>query len=313
MKNTVVPKRKTFGERLKTDLKKNMVLYLMIVPVLAYFIIFKYWPMYGVTIAFKDFRVKAGILGSDWVGLKHFIRFLSSYNFRQLLQNTLTLSVLSLAIGFPMPIIFAVMLNYLRSTRLKKTVQMVSYAPHFISTVVVCGMIAIFLDKDTGVVNTLLGFVGGGSSNLLAEPGAFKWIYVLSGIWQGMGWSAIIYISALSGVDYQMHEAAIIDGASKVQRIFYIDLPSIKSTIIMLLILQCGSLMNVGFEKVYLLQNSLNRSAASTISTYVYEIGMLGAKYSYSTAIGLFNTVINVILILSVNAISKKVAGESVL
>lgn len=313
MQNTVVPKRKTFGERLKNDLNKNMVLYFMIVPVLAYFIIFKYWPMYGVTIAFKDFRVKAGILGSEWVGLKHFVRFLSSYNFRQLLQNTLTLSVLQLVIGFPMPIIFAVLLNYLRSTRLKKTIQMVSYAPHFISTVVVCGMIAIFLDKDTGVVNTLLGLVGGESVNLLSEPGAFKWIHVISGIWQGMGWSAIIYISALSSVDFEMHEAAIIDGASKLQRIFYIDLPSIKSTIIMLLILQCGSLMNVGFEKVYLLQNSLNRSAASTISTYVYEIGMLGAKYSYSTAIGLFNTIINVILILSVNAISKKVAGESVL
>lgn len=283
----------------------------MICPVVVYYVIFAYTPMYGVLLAFKNYRVKLGILGSPWVGLDHFRRFFSAYNFKQLLGNTLGLSVYSLLAGFPIPIIFALMLNYLRSTKLKKSVQMVSYAPYFISTVVMCGMITIFLNPTTGVFNTLRNLFGLPSVDALAKPEWFKHIYVWTGIWQGMGWSSIIYISALSGVDMQLHEAAIIDGANKLQRMYHVDLPSIKPTIIMLLILQLGSLMSVGFEKVYLLQNALNRSAASVISTYTYEVGLINADYGYSTAVGLFNSVINVILLVSANVLSRKIADES--
>lgn len=297
--------------RLRIDVKKNWILYVMILPVIAYFAIFHYAPMYEILLAFKDFKPKLGIMGSPWVGLDHFIRFFSSYNFGNLIRNTLTLSLYSLLVCFPLPILFAVMLNYLRNRFLKKTVQMVSYAPHFISTVVLCSMITIFCNVDTGVFNMLRQLVGLEAVDFLAKPEWFKHLYVWSGAWQSIGWSAIIYIAALSGVDYQMHEAAIIDGASKLQRIIHVDLPSIKSTIVMMLILRFGSVMNLGFEKVFLLQNDLNKSAASTISTYVYEVGLLKSNYGYSTAINLFNTVINVLLLVSANKISKKVAGES--
>lgn len=283
----------------------------MILPIVAYYIIFAYVPMYGVTLAFKDYIIKKGILGSPWVGFEHFLRFFRAYNFKQLLTNTLGISVYSLLVGFPIPIIFALMLNYLNRPLLKKIVQMVSYAPYFISTVVICGMLNIFMAPDTGVFNHILNFFGLDSVNFLAKPEWFKSIYVWSGVWQGMGWSSIIYISALAGVNYELHEAAILDGATKFHRMIHVDLPSIKSTIIMLLILQVGSLMNVGFEKVYLLQNSLNKSAASVISTYTYEVGLINSDYSYSTAVGLFNSVINIILIVMANQLSKKVADES--
>ncbi len=283
----------------------------MILPVLVYFIIFHYVPMYGILLAFKDYKIKLGILGSPWVGLKYFERFFSTYNFWNLIQNTLTLSVYSLLVGFPIPIIFALCLNYLRKRRLKKTVQMISYAPHFISTVVICSMITMFTTQNTGVFNVLRGLVGLESIDFMAVPKLFKHIYVWSGVWQGMGWSAIIYVSALAGVDPELHEAAIMDGATKIQRMRHIDIPSIKSTIIMLFILRMGSLMSVGFEKVYLLQNSLNRPASEIISTYVYKVGLIDNDYGYSTAVGLFNTLINVILLVGANVISKKVADES--
>lgn len=303
--------KKSFLSRFKTDLKKNWILYVMMIPVIAYFVIFHYQAMYGITLAFKDFHVKLGITGSPWTGFDHFERFFSSYNFWNLIKNTLTLSVYSLVVGFPIPIIFALMLNYLRSNRLKKTVQMVSYAPHFISTVVLCGMVTIFCNQDTGVFNVILNALGFESVNFLGKPEYFKHLHVLSGIWQSTGWSAIIYISALAGVDYEMHEAAIVDGATKIQRMIHIDLPSIKPTIIMMLILRFGQIMSVGFEKVFLLQNDLNKSAASIISTYVYEVGLIDNNYGYSTAINLFNTIINVILLVSANKISKKLADES--
>ena len=283
----------------------------MILPVIIYFIIFHYWPMYGVTLAFKDYKIKQGIMGSPWVGFKHFERFFNTYNFWGLIRNTLTLSLYSLVVGFPIPIIFALLLNYLRSKRLKKTVQMISYAPHFISTVVICSMIALFTTPDTGIFNLLRGFMGLESIDFMSNPKLFKHIYVWSGVWQGMGWNAIIYISALAGVDQELHEAAIVDGATKLQRIWHIDLPSIKPTIIMLLILRLGSMMSVGFEKVYLLQNSLNKPSSEIISTYVYQVGLLDNDYGYSTAVGLFNTIINVILLVSANTFSKKVADES--
>lgn len=304
-------KKMSFFQRLWENMKKNWILYAMILPVAIYYIIFAYAPMYGIQLAFKDYQVKEGIMGSPWVGLEHFIRFFKSYNFGQLLKNTIGISVYSLLVGFPIPIIFALMLNYLRNKFLKKTVQMVSYAPYFISTVVMCGMIAIFMNPDTGILNVIRNFFGMESVDFLAKPEWFKDIYVWTGVWQGMGWSSIIYISALSGVDYQLHEAAIMDGATKIQRMIHVDLPSIRPTIIMLLILQIGSLMNVEFEKVFLLQNTLNKSAASVISTYTYEVGLINSDYGYSTAVGLFNSLINVILIVGANQICKKLADES--
>ena len=303
--------KENLGRRFIKDLKRNWIKYAMILPVIIYFIIFHYWPMYGVTLAFKDYKIKQGIMGSPWVGFKHFERFFNTYNFWGLIRNTLTLSLYSLVVGFPIPIIFALLLNYLRNKRLKKTVQMISYAPHFISTVVICSMIALFTTSDTGIFNLLRGVMGLESIDFMADPKLFKHIYVWSGIWQDMGWNAIIYISALAGVDQELHEAAIVDGATKLQRIWHIDLPSIKPTIIMLLILRLGSMMSVGFEKVYLLQNSLNKPSSEIISTYVYQVGLLDNDYGYSTAVGLFNTIINVILLVSANTFSKKVADES--
>lgn len=261
--------------------------------------------------AFKDYQAKLGIWNSPWVGFEHFLRFFRSYNFGMLIKNTLTISFYSLLVGFPIPIIFALFLNYLKHERLKKTIQMVSYAPHFISTVVMCGMITIFFNADTGIINTLTGLLGIEPVDFLGRPEWFKHLYVWTNVWQGVGWSAIIYISALSGVDSQLHEAAIIDGATKLQRMWYVDLPSIKPTIVMLLIMRIGSLMDVGFEKVFLLQNDLNISSSSIISTYVYQVGLINSDYGYSTAIGLFNTVINVILLLVANYVSKKLTEES--
>jgi len=295
----------------KREFRKNWILYLMIMPVLLYFFVFDYIPMYGVVLGFKDYQIKKGILGSPWVGFKHFKYFFDNYNFWTLIKNTLTLSIYSLVVGFPLPIFFAVLLHYVKNKYLKKTVQMLSYAPHFLSTVVICSMISIFTAPDTGIFNVILEMFGGESVNFLAKADWFKHIYVWSGIWAGTGWSAIIYISALSGVDVQMHEAAIIDGASQLQRIRYIDIPSIIPTIVMLLILALGGIMGVGFEKVYLLQNSLNYEKSMIISTYVYEQGLLKQNYSFSTAVGLFNTIINLILLVGSNYFSKKVLQES--
>lgn len=297
--------------RFKADLKRNYILYIMILPVAIYYIIFAYAPMYGVQLAFKEFISKKGIMGSPWVGFENFTRFFSSYNFMDLLKNTVGISVYNLLVGFPIPIVFALLLNYIVSIKLKKTIQMVSYAPHFISTVVMCGMIVIFLQPDTGIFNVIRSIFGGESISFLSRPEIFKSIYVWSDVWQQIGWSSIIYISALSGVDYQMHEAAIVDGATKLRRIWNIDLPSILPTIIMLLILSVGGIMNVGFEKVFLLQNPLNMSASDVISTYVYRVGLVNSDYGYSTAVGLFNSVINVIFLVGVNKISHKVTSTS--
>lgn len=311
MSNTILNKKSSLLSRYLNDVKKNWILYVMVLPVIAYFIIFHYWPMYGIQLAFKDYKIKLGITGSPWIGFHNFQRFFNSYNFKNLIKNTLGISLYSLCVGFPIPIIFALFLNYLKNKRLKKTVQMVSYAPHFISTVVICSMISIFGNADTGIFNVLRNMAGLESVDFLSKPEWFKSIYVWSGVWQNVGWSAIIYISALAGVDYEMHEAAIIDGATKIQRMRYVDLPSILPTIMMLLILQFGSLMSVGFEKVYLLQNSLNKSSASVISTYVYEVGLINNDYGFSTAVGLFNTIINVVLLLSANKLSQKATDES--
>ena len=282
----------------------------MILPVILYVLLFCYVPMYGVTLAFKAYKIKDGILGSPWVGLTYFTRFTRSYSFWNLIRNTLGISVYSLLVGFPIPIIFALMLNYLRLSRLRKTVQMVSYAPYFISVVVMCGIIKLFF-ADNGPLNRLTAMLGGSTVNYLTSPAIYKSLYVWTGVWQSTGWSAIIYISSLAGVDYEMHEAAIVDGATKLRRMIHIDLPSIKATIIMLLIMRIGGLMGVGFDKAYLLQNELNLSSSEILATYVYKMGLIKSDYSLSTAAGLFNTVINLTLIITANTVSKKLADES--
>lgn len=304
-------KKRTFGEQVKKEWKRDWILYVMILPVVIYFLVTDYYPMYGITMAFKKYNSKLGIMGSPWVGFKNFKRFFSSFYFEDMMLNTLGISIYSLVVGFTLPIVFALLLNYVKSRFLKKTVQLVSYAPHFLSTVIICSMLSLFCTKDTGLFNILGGMFGMESVSFLSVPEWFKDIYVWSGVWKGMGWSAIIYLSALAGVDPSLHEAAIIDGATKIQRMKHVDLPSIKPTIVMLLILRMGSIMDVGFEKVYLLQNSLNYKASVTISTYVYEVGLLDGDYSFSTAVGLFNNVVNVILLVSANVFSKKIMDES--
>lgn len=289
------------------DIVKNKTLYIMLIPVTLYFLIFCYWPMYGVQIAFKNFNAAKGILGSPWVGFYHFQRFFRNYNFVTLISNTITLSVYNLAASFPAPIILALLLNEVTNSKFKRIVQTVTYAPHFLSTVVVAGMLTTFLSPKTGIVNHLIAALGGERIYFMGEAAWFKHIYVWSGVWQHTGWSAIVYLAALTSVDQQLHEAAIIDGANKLQRIWYINIPTILPTAIILLILNLGQIMNVGFEKVFLLQNDLNLKSSDVISTYVYRMGLIGAQYSFSTAVGLFNSVINFILIVLVNYISRKV------
>ena len=299
-------KQMGFFARLGRDVKRNYILYIMIAPVVAYYVIFCYWPMYGIQIAFRDFIPRLGFFGSPWVGLDHFKRFFSSYNFLTLLGNTLKLSIYGLLVSFPIPILFALLLNYLPGKGFRKTVQTISYAPNFISMVVMCGMITIFLYPDTGVINQVIKSLGGESVDFLSNPKYFRSIFVWTGVWQTMGFSAIMYISALSGVDYEMHEAAIIDGANKLQRIRYIDMPSIMPTASIMLIFALSGIMGVDFQKVLLLQNSLNMSVSDVLSTYVYRVGILDSDYGYSTAVGLFNSVCSVILLIASNAIVTK-------
>lgn len=294
----------------KQILKKNWVCYLFILPMLIYVIIFNYIPMYGIQLAFKDYRVADGIWGSAWVGLKHFKTFFESYQFKDLLWNTLSLSLYSLIAGFPMPIIFALLLNYITNVKLKKVVQMVTYAPHFISTVVYCGMILIFLSSD-GVINQLLKLIGIDSVAFLTNPSNFRHIYVWSGVLQNIGWGSIMYISVLTSVDPTMHEAATVDGATRFQRLLHIDLPAIVPTMVIMLIMRAGEIMDLGFEKAFLLQNNINLDYSEIIATYVYKIGIQGGQFSYSSAIGLFNNVINMVLLVVVNKIAKKVSDVS--
>lgn len=291
-------------------LKRNWVCYLFILPMLIYVIIFNYIPMYGIQLAFKDYRVADGIWGSAWVGLKHFKTFFESYQFKDLLWNTLSLSLYSLIAGFPMPIIFALLLNYITNVKLKKVVQMVTYAPHFISTVVYCGMILIFLSSD-GVINQLLKLIGIDSVAFLTNPSNFRYIYVWSGVLQNIGWGSIMYISVLTSVDPTLHEAATVDGATRFQRLLHIDLPAIVPTMVIMLIMRAGEIMDLGFEKAFLLQNNINLDYSEIIATYVYRIGIQGGQFSYSSAIGLFNNVINMVLLVVVNKIAKKVSDVS--
>ncbi|UKS28918.1 ABC transporter permease subunit [Paenibacillus sp. HWE-109] len=292
-------------------IRRNWELYLLILPALVYVIVFDYIPMYGVQIAFKDFNAVQGIWGSPWVGLQHFERFFQGYYFQRLLTNTVLISVYYLIISFPLSIMFALLINEIRQVMFKKTVQLVTYAPHFISTVVLVGMMAIFLSPKTGLVNQFILWAGGTPIDFMAEPSWFKSLYVFSGVWQNIGWNSILFIAALAGVDPQQHESATLEGASKLQRIWHINVPAIMPTVMILFIMQCGQIMAVGFEKVFLMQNDVNISASDIISTYVYRSGVLGAQYSFSAAVGLFNSVINLILLIVVNRISKRLTDTS--
>lgn len=284
-------------------------LYVLLIPAILYFVIFCYYPMYGVQIAFRDYMAKKGIWGSNWVGLKHFKYLLNMPMFSTLMSNTIVLSLMTLALTFPMPILLALLLNEARSKTYKKLVQNLTYAPNFISTVVLVGMIQLFTVPSTGVINNLIEMLGGERISFMTSPVWFRWLYSLSAVWQTTGWNSILYLAALSGIDPTLYEAAQIDGASRFQRLIYINLPSLVPTIIILLIMNIGSVMNVGFEKVYLMQNSINAESSEVIATYVYKIGLINGKLSFSSAVGLFNSLINFGLLVVTNAIARR-AGE---
>lgn len=294
------------------QMKNNWQLYVMVLLPIIYLIIFKYIPMVGAQIAFKHYQPLKGIFASAWIGFKNFTRFFNSYMFLRLIKNTLGINLYNLILGFPIPIILAISLNYVVSKKFKKTVQMVTYAPHFISVVVLVGIILQFLSMR-GIVNHALGFLGIDPINFMGESSYFWSIYVLSNIWQHTGYGSIIYLASLANISPSLHEAAIVDGAKKWQRIWYVDLPGIKPTIIILLILRTGRLMELGFQKLLLMQNPLNTVASEVIQTYVYKIGIAGTtgNFSYPTAIGLFRSVINLILIIAVNRIARKVSRTS--
>lgn len=292
-------------------LKENYDLYLFLLPAIIVTVIFAYVPLYGLQIAFKDFSPRRGILGSDWNGWTNFARFFSSATAMQTIKNTLVLSFYSLIAGFPIPIILAIMLNSMKNARYRKVIQTVTYAPNFISAVVICGMILLFLSPRNGVVNMILQVMGADPVNFMLKPELFSHIYVWTGIWQGAGFGSIIYFAALSSVSPELHEAAIVDGATKLQRVLHIDIPSILPTASILLIMNCGSLLSIGFEKAYLLQNDANLSTSEIISTYVYKMGLVHNDMGFATAIGLMNSVVNAILLISVNWISKKLSGTS--
>ena len=293
------------------DLRENWELYLFVVPGFLAILLFNYLPMYGVQIAFKNFRPVQGIWGSSWAGLKWFDRFFKSAQFTSLMSNTLLLNLYLLVVTFPLPIIVAILFNQYRSQRVRKILQTVSYAPHFISTVVMVGMLILFLSPTRGLYGNVVRLFGRTPGNLMGEASLFRSIYVWSDVWQHTGWDSIIYIAALSSVDPQLYDAATVDGATRLQKIRHVEIPSLLATASILLIMRVGNMMSVGFEKVYLMQNSLNTATSEVISTYVYKIGLTGTpQYSYSAAVGLFNTVINLILLTLCNTATKRLSGS---
>lgn len=292
-------------------LKKYYQLYLLLLPALIYFVIFRYGPMYGLQIAFKDYVATKGFLGSPFVGLKHFERFFSSPDFWMILKNTIVLSAGNILINFPMAIIIALMLHQVACAKYKKAVQTIIYAPHFISMVVLVGMLTLFLSPSSGIVNKLIEAVGGEAVFFMAEPKWFKPVYILSETWQNTGWGTVIYLAALSAVSPELYEAAEMDGANKWQKIWHIDFPGILPTAVIQLILTTGNILSIGYEKVFLMQNALNRMSSEVISTYEYKQGLQNAQYSYSATIGLFNAVINLAILLMVNRFAKKMSDTS--
>lgn len=304
-----VPKRRGTS-RIKM-LRGDAQVYIMLLLPLIWLFVFSYLPMYGVLIGFTRYNIAKGLGESTWVGFQNFSRFFSTPSAMSTVTNTIAVSLYALIAGIPCPIILAILLNECHNLPYKKTVQMITYAPYFISTVVMVAMMMQLLDQHTGIVNRAIKALGFEPVNFLAKKGMFRHLYVWSGVWQSTGFNAIIYISALNAVDPAQHEAAIIDGASRLQRIWYIDLPCIVPTATILFILNCGSIMNVGFEKVYLMQNTANLSASEVLSTYIYKMGMLNLDYGYSAAVNLFNSLINLLLVVSVNGITRKMGQNS--
>jgi putative aldouronate transport system permease protein len=302
--------QKSFGKRLVRDIIVNRELYFIFLPVLLYYVLFNYLPMYGASIAFKNYTPSSGISGSPWVGFAHFMSFFESHYFLTLLRNTLLLSLSSLVLGFPAPIILALLLNEIRSKRFARTVQTITYMPHFISLVVICGMILQFT-RDDGVITYLLGFFGYPQQTILNSPNAFMPVYVLSGIWQEVGWGSIINLASLAGIDQELYEAAAIDGASRFKRVLHITLPGILPTIVIMFIMRAGRIMSLGADKVILLYNPAIYETSDVIASYVYRRGIIGTDWSFSSAVGLFNSVVNFILVIAVNQISRKVNETS--
>lgn len=289
---------------------RHWQLYVLLAPAIIYLIVFKYWPMYGVQIAFRNYNPIDGFMGSEWVGLEHISRFLHSFQFTRVFFNTIAINVLGLIFGFPVPIILALLINKLGSRRLKAFIQTVLFSPAFISTVVVVGMLFVLLSPRSGLVNNLIGLAGGTPINFMNEEGWFRPIYVLSDIWQNAGFSMIIYLAALAAIDPSLHEAARVDGANRWQRMWHIDLPGIRPVISIMFILAVGNLLNIGFEKALLMQTDLNLGASQIIQTYVYDVGLKSAQFSYSAAISLFNSILNMILLLVFNQVAKR-AGQT--
>ncbi|MBQ2955432.1 MAG: sugar ABC transporter permease [Clostridia bacterium] len=302
-------------KKLFKSYKQHWQLFVFLIIPVAYILIFAYWPMFGLQIAFKKFSIVKGIAGSPWVGMKNFIKFFNAYQFEQVITNTLTLSLYALIAAFPFPIIFALVLNVVENAKYKKIVQTITYMPHFISIVVLVGMLMQIFHPMVGLYGKFYKAITGEmATDLFSKPAMFKHLYVWSGVWQGFGYNSIIYIAALTNVSGELHEAAEVDGASRFQRVIHIDFPALVPTIVIMLILRMGSIMSIGFEKTYLMQNSLNISASEIISTFVYKKGLgagVGNDYSYSTAIGMFNSIVNLILITTVNTISRRVSETS--
>ena len=291
------------------ELVKNRCLYLIAVPVIAYYIIFCYFPMFGIVIAFKNYEIGKGILDSSWVGLAHFKAFFGGAYFKRTLVNTLKISFYEILFGFPAPIVFAFLMNELRSKYFKKTVQTITYLPHFISMVVVCGMIVDFFSTD-GIVTKIISFFGGEKMNYVGDPRYFRAVYVATGIWQGIGWNSIIYLAAFTGIDQELYEAAAIDGAGRFRRMLHISLPGIAPTITIMLIMRIGTVMSVGYEKIILLYGPTTYETADVISSYAYRMGIGSARYSFSTAVGLFQSVVNFILLLFANWFSNRLTDS---
>lgn len=303
-------KKKSLIFRVKQDIRRNGVLYLLVLPVLAFYILFHYKPMYGTLIAFKDFQPRFGIMGSPWVGFDNFKAFFTNPYFMRVLKNTLVISVSNLLFTFPAPIILALLINEMRGEKFKKGVQTISYLPHFISLVVVCSMVKEFTSSD-GFVTDIAVLFGMERQTMLNNQNLFVPIYILSDIWQNVGWSSIIYLAALTGIDTELYDAASIDGAGRFKKVLYVTIPGILPQIIIMLILAIGGMMNVGYEKIILLYNPATYNTADVINSYVYREGLVSRNYGYSTAVGLFNSVINCILLFASNHISKKVSDTS--
>ncbi len=303
-------KRTTLGRDLKADLRKNYILYLMVLPVVIFYIVFHYVPMYGVIIAFKDYDPGWGIFESQWVGLKNFVDFFKSVYFVRLIKNTLSISLTTLVFGFPAPIIFALLINEVRNKYFSKTIKTVTYLPHFISLVVVCGMIKDFTGAN-GIITQLFMKFGAPNKAMLSDENLFLPIYVISDIWQNVGWDSIIYVAALTGINQELYEACSIDGGGRWRQTIHVTLPGILPTIVIMLILRMGGILSVGYEKIILLYNESIYSTADVISSYVYRKGLKEANYSFATAVGLFNAVVNIIFLVAANKISRKVTDTS--